>query len=70
MHIGICGDIDGREGIDILDIIYIINFKYKDGPAPYSLNLADVNSDEIVNILDIVHLINFEYKDGLEPNCP
>lgn len=29
-----CGDVDGLEGINILDIVHLINFKYKDGPVP------------------------------------
>ncbi|MCP4704155.1 MAG: hypothetical protein GY865_06055 [candidate division Zixibacteria bacterium] len=29
-----CGDIDETEGINILDIVHLINFVYKDGPDP------------------------------------
>ncbi len=66
----ICGDTDGDELINILDIVYLINYKYKSGPAPDPLESADVNNDELVNILDIVYLINFKYKEGPEPICP
>jgi len=66
----ICGDTDGDELINILDIVYLINYKYKSGPAPDPLYSADVNSDELVNILDIVYLINYKYKEGAEPVCP
>ena len=65
-----CGDIDGTEGINILDIVFMINYKYKGGPAPSSLESADVNSDLYINILDIVYLINSIYKNGPAPNCP
>jgi len=66
----ICGDVDGDELVNILDIVYLINYKYKEGPAPDPLESADVNSDELVNILDIVYLINYKYKEGPEPVCP
>jgi hypothetical protein len=64
-----CGDVDGDALVNILDIVFLINYKYKGGPAPASILSADVNSDELVNILDIVYLINFKYKSGPEPIC-
>lgn len=65
-----CGNVDGMAGINILDVVFIINYKYKSGPAPDPLNLADIDGIAPVNILDIVHLINFIYKDGSNPACP
>jgi len=65
-----CGDANSDEFVNILDVVYLINFKYKGGPAPDPLVSADVNNDEQVNILDIVYLINYKYKDGPEPDCP
>jgi hypothetical protein len=69
-----CGDIDGEEGINILDIVFLINYLYKDGTAPDPLESANVNygesPDDLINILDIVYLINFLYKDGADLACP
>ncbi len=65
----VCGDGDGDGLVNILDIVYVINYKYKSGPAPEPLESADVNHDFLVNILDIVYLINFKYKSGPEPEC-
>ncbi len=67
-----CGDVshDDRGDINILDIIYIINNIYKDGPAIEPIECGDVNSDLTINILDAVLLINFVYKDGPAPECP
>ncbi len=68
----VCGDVfhDDKGAINILDIVYIINNKYKDGPAIEPIECGDVNSDYIINILDVVYLINFVYKDGPAPECP
>ena len=63
----ILGDLDNSETIDILDVVYLINYIYKEGPAPYPLMSADVDCAENINILDIVYLINFLYKDGPSP---
>jgi len=66
----ICGDVNDDGTIDILDIVFIINYKYKTGPPPDPLVSGDVNSDGDINILDVVSLINYKYKGGTEPNCP
>ncbi|MCP4706018.1 MAG: hypothetical protein GY865_15575, partial [candidate division Zixibacteria bacterium] len=65
-----CGDPNNDGFVDILDIVFLINYKYKSGLAPEKLMSADVNNDTMVDILDIVYLINYKYKDGPEPNCP
>jgi hypothetical protein len=65
-----CGDFDGDEQINIIDIVYLINALYKDGSDPSPWQRMDVNNDSTLNILDIVYLINFEYKSGPVPVCP
>ena len=66
----ICGDVNFDDDVNILDIVFLINYLYKGGPAPYIIESADVNSDQEVNILDVIYLINFLYKGGPEPFCP
>ncbi|MCP4633301.1 MAG: hypothetical protein GY855_10280, partial [candidate division Zixibacteria bacterium] len=63
----LCGDLNGDGKIDILDIVFLINFKYKGGLEPDPQYSADVNSDTNIDILDIVYLINYKYKGGPEP---
>jgi len=65
-----CGDFDCQQGINILDIVFLINYLYKSGVAPDPLESADVNADFQLNILDIVYLINYRYKNGPNPECP
>ncbi|MCP4704779.1 MAG: Zn-dependent exopeptidase M28, partial [candidate division Zixibacteria bacterium] len=65
----LCGDANNDEMVDILDIVYIINFIYKSGPAPMPIHSANVDDLEDLDILDIVFLINYKYKEGPEPFC-
>lgn len=66
----LCGDVDNNGEMNILDIIFLINFKYKEGPEPDYNESAEVNGDGDINILDIIYLINFRYKDGPDLICP
>ncbi len=63
------GNANGYPGIDILDIVHIINYKYKGGsaPTPYALCSGDSNCDCKINILDVIYVINNKYKFGPEP---
>jgi len=65
-----CGDVNESGVVDILDIIFLIEFKFKGGPDPNNPDLGDVNSDGEVNILDIIAMIDFKFKGGPAPNCP
>jgi len=65
-----CGDLDSDGQLSILDLVFLINMKYKDGPAPDVYRYGDVNGDGAIDILDIVYLINYLYKDGPLLQCP
>jgi len=62
-------DVDGTSGVNILDVVFIINNIYKSGLDPDPLESADVNHDYLINILDVVYLLNSIYKDGPFPEC-
>jgi len=64
-----CGDFDYDSSVNILDIIYLINYKFKHGPPPNPLWIADTEPDETINIMDILALINYKFKQGPEPVC-
>ncbi|MCP4705026.1 MAG: S8 family serine peptidase [candidate division Zixibacteria bacterium] len=62
------GDLIDYGVIDIIDITYLINYRYKGGPPPVlGVALADTNCDGTIDILDTVDLINFVYKGGAAP---
>jgi len=63
------GDVSGDGEINISDIVFLLNYLYKDGPAPNPVEMGDVNCDGEVEIGDVVYLINYLYKEG-PPPCP
>jgi len=66
----LCGDVNGDKVVEIGDVVYLINYLYKSGPAPDPLELGDVNLDVVVDIGDVVYLINYLYKKGTPPCQP
>ncbi len=62
------GDCNGDEDLGLPDVVYLINYVFKDGPAPIpELPVADVNCDDDVELTDVVYLINYLFKGGPPP---
>ena len=64
----ICGDVNADGLINVTDIVYLINYLFQGGPAPYPIQVADVNSDGAVNVIDVVYLINYLFGGGPPPS--
>ena len=43
---GECGDVDGTPPVNILDIVHLINYKYKEGPKPDCGTVTDYDGNE------------------------
>lgn len=64
------GDTDCSKSIDIIDIVNLIGYKFKDGSSPmYMPAGCDVNCDVNCDIIDILDLISYKFKQGEAP-CP
>jgi len=62
------GDADGSGGVDIDDVIYIIEFVFLGGPAPVPEECCgDANGSGSVDIDDIVYLIAYIFGSGSAP---
>lgn len=69
----VCGDFNvaGGDGVvDLGDVVYLINYLFKSGPAPMPLEAAEVNLDQVVDVGDVVYLVNYLYKGGTPPCAP
>jgi hypothetical protein len=63
------GDANGDGMVGAADVIYLINYLYKSGPAPDPLEAGDANCDTAIGGADIIFLINFLFKQGSPPGC-
>ena len=63
------GDCTGDDVVDLGDVVYLINYLYKNGTAPDPMELGDVNCDGVVDLGDLVYLINYLFKGGPPPKC-
>jgi hypothetical protein len=63
------GDLNADGLINAGDMVYLINYLYRNGPYPPALEVGDVNCDEYVNSADIVFLIGYLFRHGPEPSC-
>jgi len=62
------GDANGDSKVSVGDVVYIINYLFKGGPAPSPLDKANTNCDGTISIADVVYLINYLFKGG-PPSC-
>jgi len=67
--VSMCGDADGNGSINLLDVVFIINYLYKGGPEPWPVGSMDCDGNALMNILDVTYLINYLYKGGPPPVC-
>jgi len=65
----LCGDANGNDRINLLDITFIICFLYKNGPAPLLTEAADPDQSGNIDLLDVTFLVEFLYRSGSTPSC-
>ena len=64
------GDCNADCTIDIGDLVYLINYLFRNGDPPAPVGVGDANCDGVVDIGDVVYLVGFLYKGAAAPGCP
>ncbi len=63
------GDADASGFVTISDAVYLIQFIFSGGCAPWSLSSADPNADCSNTVSDVVYLINYIFAGGPPPQA-
>ncbi len=63
----LCGDVNGDGSIDLGDVLHLIAYLYKNGPAPDPLATGDVDCSGGIDLGDVLYLIAYLYKNGPAP---
>lgn len=61
----ISGDVNMDSKRNLLDILYLIDYKYKDGPPPRPIpEVGDVDGNGTIDLLDIMYYVNYKFRGG------
>lgn len=63
------GDANKDEKVDVGDVVWILNYLFKSGPAPCPKSAGDANCDGTIDLADAIYLLNYLFKGGPAP-CP
>jgi len=65
----LCGNPNGDNDVNVGDAVFMINYIFRDGPAPDPLQLGDANCDGTLDVGDVVFLIAASFRYGPQPEC-
>jgi hypothetical protein len=66
------GDLDSSGNFDIVDLVSLVDYVFRNGAAPFQdpgcpANRAEINCDLQPNIVDVVSLVEVAFRNG-DPN--
>jgi hypothetical protein len=61
------GDLDHSHSVDIADLVFLVDFMFTGGPAPYPPFIADIDGTCAVDIADLVYLVDYMFAGGPPP---
>lgn len=67
----VCGDVndDGGFGIDIADLVYLVDYMFNGGPPPPDMTAANIDGEPGITISDLVYLVDYMFNGGPAPIC-
>lgn len=63
----ILGDANYDGNVNVGDVVFLVNYIFRDGAAPMPYISGDANSDGLVNVGDAVYLVNYIFRGGPPP---
>jgi subtilisin family serine protease len=63
------GDANGNGSVNVGDVVFLINYVFREGPGSIPPEAGDANCDGETNVGDAVYLINYIFDGGPPPGC-
>jgi len=64
------GDPDYTQTINVADLVYLVDYIFRGGSFPVSIQAGDANSDLSVLISDLTYMVDYIFKGGPPPATP
>ncbi len=61
------GDVNMDLQISVSDVVFLVNYLFRGGPAPTPSFLGDVDCSGAVEVSDVIYLVSFLFKGGPAP---
>ncbi|TET95297.1 MAG: PKD domain-containing protein, partial [Candidatus Zixiibacteriota bacterium] len=61
------GNLDGIPGVNVADVIYLVDYLFFSGPAPDPLEAGDVDCSGGINVVDLIYLVDYLFGGGPPP---
>lgn len=69
--IGMRGNVDLVGIIDISDLVYLIDYQFRNGPEPECFDAANIDGEGVIEVTDAVYFIDYQFRNGPPPpDCP
>ena len=63
------GDATGDGIVDVGDIVYLVNYLYRNDIPPFPEDAGDATCDGVVDVGDVVYTVNYLFRGGDPPGC-
>jgi hypothetical protein len=64
------GNANGDSLINIGDVVYLVNYIFREGPPPEPVSAGDASCNGFTDIGDAVYLMAYTFRGGPPPGCP
>ncbi len=61
------GDASADSTVDVGDVVYELNYLFREGPPPVFFECGDPTADCLIDLADVVYLLNYLFKEGPDP---
>lgn len=65
----LCGDIIEDGLVDVSDLVFLVDYQFRSGPAPDDPWTADIDGEPGIDVGDLVYMVDYQFRSGSAPIC-